>query len=120
MASQVYPSDLTDGEWAILDPLLPLAKAGGRPRSVDLRRIVNGLFYLARAGCAWRYLLRDYRPWSTVYHYFRQFRRDGTWERVHARLRELARERAGRDPTRSSGDHRQSVHSDPSRWATRL
>jgi putative transposase len=67
--------------------------------SVNLRRIVNGLFYLVRSGCAWRYVLRDYGPWSTVYHYSRQFRRDGAWERVHAHLRELARERAGRDPT---------------------
>jgi putative transposase len=101
----VYPSDLTDAEWRILSPLLPAAKPSGRPRSVDLRRIVDGLFYLVRAGCAWasgRYLPRDYGPWSTVYHNFRQFRRDGTWERVHAHLRELARVRAGRDPTPSA------------------
>lgn len=98
----VYPSDLTDGEWKLLSPFLPTAKPGGRPRSVDLRRILNGLLYLVRSGCAWRYLPRDYGPWSTVYHYFRQFRRDGTWERVHAHLRELARERAGRDPTPSA------------------
>ena len=102
MASQVYPSNLTDAEWALLAALLPSAKPGGRPRSVDLRRVVNGLFYLVRAGCAWRYLPRDYGPWSTVYHYFRQFRRDGTWERVHAHLRELARRRVGREPTPSA------------------
>jgi len=102
MASPVYPSDLTDAEWILLSSRLPPAKPGGRPRSVSIRRIVNGLFYLVRAGCAWRYLPRDYGPWSTVYHYFRQFRRDGTWERVHARLRELARERVGRDPTPSA------------------
>jgi putative transposase len=99
---RVYPSDLTEVEWVMLAGLLPPAKAGGRPRSVDLRRILNGLFYLVRAGCAWRYLPRDYGPWSTVYHYFRLWRSDGAWERIHDRLRELARERAGRDPTPSA------------------
>jgi len=67
-----------------------------------MRRIVNGLFYLVRAGCAWRYLPREYGAWSTVYHYCRQFRLDGTWERIHTRLRERARERARRDPTPSA------------------
>ena len=99
MASHVYPSDLSDEEWSLLAPLLPAAKPGGRPRSVDVRRILNGLFYLVRSGCAWRYLPRDDGPWSTVYHYFRCWRNDGRWEQVHTQLRELARERAGRDPT---------------------
>ena len=71
MAVQVYPSDLVDVEWALLTELLPTAKPGGRSRSVDLRLILNGLLYLVRSGCAWRYLPRDYGPWSTVYHYFR-------------------------------------------------
>ena len=105
MATLVYPSDLTDAEWGVFAPLLPTAKPGGRPRSVNLRRVVNGLFYLVRSGCAccaWRYLPRDYGPWSTVYHYFRQFRRDETWEQVHRRLREAARMRAGREPTPSA------------------
>lgn len=102
MATPVYPSDLTDAEWSVFAPLLPAAKPGGRPRSVNLRRIVNGLFYLVRAGCAWRYLPRDYGPWSTVYHYFRLWRSSGTWEQVHGRLRELARERVGREPTPSA------------------
>lgn len=105
MASQVYPvypSDLTDTEWAVLSPLLPPARPGGRPRSVDLRRILNGLLYLVRSGCAWRYLPRDYGPWSTVYHYFRCWRNDGRWEQIHRRLRERARQRAGREPTPSA------------------
>jgi transposase len=63
---------------------------------------VNGLFYVVRAGCAWRYLPREYGAWSTVYPYFRQFCRDGTWERVQAQLRELARKRAGRESTPSA------------------
>lgn len=110
MALPVYPSDLTDAEWAVIGAFLPPAKPGGRPRSVDVRRIMNGLFYLVRSGCAWRYLPRDYGLWSTVYHYFRQFCRDGTWEQLHARLRELVRVRAGREPTPSAAIiDRQSV-----------
>lgn len=102
MATPVYPSDLTDAEWALLAPLLPGPKSGGRPRSVDVRRILNGLFYLVRSGCAWRYLPRDYGPWSTVFHYFRQWRQAGIWEQLHRRLRELVRQRAGREPTPSA------------------
>jgi putative transposase len=67
-----------------------------------MRRIVNGLFYLLRSGCAWRYLPRAYGPWQTVYWYFRQWRLDGTWIRIHTQLRELARLHAGRDPTPSA------------------
>jgi putative transposase len=102
MAIQVYPSDLSNEEWLLLAPLLPPAKSGGRPRSIDLRRILNGLFYLVRSGCAWRYLPREYGPWSTVYHYFRVWRSNGSWEQVHAQLRTLTRERAGRSPTPSA------------------
>jgi putative transposase len=83
----------------VLAALLPPAKPGGRPRSVDLRRIVNGLCSLVRSGCAWRYLPRDYGPWSTVSQYFRLWRQAGIWEHLYSRLRELARQRAGREPT---------------------
>jgi len=98
----VYPSDVNDAEWALLAPLIPASKPHGRPRSSDMRRITNGVFYLLRTGCAWRYLPRDYGPWQTVYYYFRQWRRDGTWIAIHAHLRELARLHAGRDPTPSA------------------
>lgn len=98
-----HPSDLTDYEWDLLVPLLPPARPGGRPRSVDLRTVLDALFYLLRTGCAWRYLPRTYGPWSTVYHYFRTWRNDGTWENVHARLREVVRLRAGRAATPSAG-----------------
>jgi putative transposase len=97
-----YPSDLSDSEWALLEPLLPAAKPGGRPRGVNLRRILNGLFYLLRTGCAWRYVPREYGPWSTVYHYFRLWRRAGAWERMHTTLRERVRRRLGREPTPSA------------------
>lgn len=86
----------------MLAPLIPAAKPHGRPRSVDMRRIVNGLFYLLRSGCAWRYLPRAYEAWQTVYYSFRRWRLDGTWDRIHGQLRELARLHAGRDPTPSA------------------
>lgn len=97
-----YPSDLSDHEWQVLAPLLPPAKSGGRPRTVNLRRVLNGIFYLLRGGCAWRMLPRDYGPWSTVYDYFRKWRLDGTWERIHTTLRERVRQQAGREPTPSA------------------
>jgi transposase len=78
----IYPSDLTDAEWVLLAPLIPAAKSGGRPRSVNMRRIVNGLVYLLRTGCAWRYLPQEYEPWPTIYWYFRRLSRD--YERLCA------------------------------------
>jgi transposase len=97
-----YPSDLSDREWAMLEPLLPPAKPGGRPRSVKLRRILNGIFYLLRTGCAWRYLPREYGPWSTVFHYFRLWRKASLWERIQEVLRERVRQALGREPTPSA------------------
>jgi putative transposase len=67
VAKQVDPSDVNDVEWALLAPLIPPAKPRGRPRAVEMRRIVNGLFYVLRGGCAWRYLPQEYGPWQTVY-----------------------------------------------------
>jgi putative transposase len=66
MAIRVYPSDMNEDEWALLAPLIPPAKPRGRPRSVDMRRLVEGVFYLLRSGCAWRYLPGEYGPWQTV------------------------------------------------------
>jgi putative transposase len=104
MASQVYPSDLSDDEWTLLSPLIPAAKPGGRPRSVQIRCILNGIFYVLRTGCAWRYLPSEseYGPWPTVYYYLRRWRLEGTWEQIHTHLREVARLQAGRDPTPSA------------------
>jgi transposase len=102
MPPAVYPSDLTDAEWAVLEPLLPPAKPGGRPRRVDLRQILNGIFYLLRSGCAWRYLPREYGPWTTVFHYFRRWRLDRTWKQIQAVLREGMRRAVGREPTPSA------------------
>lgn len=96
-----YPTDLTDREWAILEPLVPAPKPGGRPCRWERRELLNAMFYLVRSGEAWRLLPHDLPPWQTVYHYFRLWRKDGTWERIHTRLREETRRQMGRDPTPS-------------------
>ena len=102
LPSVSYPTDLTDREWALLEPLLPPAKPGGRPRSVNLRVILNGLFYVLRSGCQWRLLPRTYGPWSTVYAYYRAWRLQGVWERIHTLLRRRLRRHSGREPTPSA------------------
>ncbi len=96
MRCKTYTSDVTDGEWAVIMPLLPAAKLGGRPRTTDLREVVNATFYLLRGGCGWRLLPHDFPVWQTVYDYFRKWRQAGVWERVHAALRRQVRRRAGR------------------------
>jgi putative transposase len=102
MLSSASSTDLSNQEWAVLAPLLPPAKPGGRPRSVDLRCILDGIFYLLRSGCAWRLLPHEFPCYQTVYHSFRSWRLDGTWERIHTWLLEQARMRAGREPTPSA------------------
>jgi putative transposase len=102
MPAASYPSDLTDAEWARLEPLLPAAKPGGRPRKWPMRTILAALFSLLRAGCAWRMRPRCFPPWSTVHHDARQWRLDGTWERIHTALREQERVRQGRAPQPSA------------------
>jgi len=97
-----YPSDMTEEEWRVLEPLIPPAKAGGRPREVEMRGVINGIFYVLRSGCAWRMLPHDLPPWPTVYYYFWCWRRDGTWERLQDRLRTQVRERAGREASPSA------------------
>ena len=85
---QAYDTDITDEQWEILEPLLPPAKQGGRPRTVDMRDIINALFYILSAGCAWRLLPHDLPPWQTVYYYFRQWNQDQTWQEINDHLRE--------------------------------
>ncbi|BAZ83801.1 transposase, IS4 family protein [Sphaerospermopsis reniformis] len=82
-----YPSNLTSQQWELLSGLILEAKKGGRKRSVDMEAVVNAILYILSAGCAWRMLPHDCPKWKTVYHYFRQWRKDGTWEKIHERLR---------------------------------
>jgi transposase len=98
-----YPSDLTDAEWGEIAPLIPPARKGGRPRKTDMRAALNGLLYLLRTGCQWRYLPKDFPPRSTIYNIFRQWQRDGDWDRIHHALLVKLREAMGREPSPSAG-----------------
>jgi putative transposase len=97
-----YPSDLTDAQWALMALLLPPAKPGGRPRAVDLREVVNTLFYQARTGCQWDFLPHDLVPKGTAYDYFARWHDDGTWQKIVDALRGRIRTEAGRDETPSA------------------
>jgi putative transposase len=97
-----YPSDLTDEQWEVIKPLLPPAKRGGRPRGVDLREVVNTLFYQARTGCQWEYLPHDLLPKSTARDYFDAWHEDGTWQKLVDALRVLIRKAKGREETPSA------------------
>lgn len=94
---KAYPSDLSDAEWEVLKPLLPEPKVRGRKRKVNLREIVNAIFYVLRTGCQWDYLPHDFPPADTVYGYFRQWKNDGTWERLNDRLRRTVRQAVGKE-----------------------
>ncbi len=97
-----YPTDMTDEQWDLLLPLLPAAKPGGRPRTVDLRGVVNAIFYIVVAGCAWRMLPKEFPNWKTVYHYFRAWCLDGTWEQIHAQLVQWERVMQGHEAAPSA------------------
>jgi putative transposase len=98
-----YKTDLTDEQWAILEPMIPPAKSGGRPREVNMREVLNTLFYQNKTGCQWDMLPHDLQPKSTVYGYFARWRDDGTWQRLVDALRPQVRTAAGREPTPSAG-----------------
>lgn len=99
-----YPSDLSDSEWAIVEPLMPEASwFTHRPREHSYREILNGIFYITRGGCSWRMMPSDLPHWKTVYHYFRSWRRSGFLERIHTTLREKARIKMGREAQPSAG-----------------
>src|SRR5919199_3508362 len=92
-----YPSDLTDAEWALVEPLIPPAKRGGRKREVDVRQVLDGTLYVLATGCQWRALPKDLPPRSTVHGYLTLWAWDGTLGRLHHALFVLARERAGKE-----------------------
>lgn len=99
---KTYPSDLTDAQWAILEPLVPASKHGGRPRTVNMREIINTILYLNRTGCQWDMLPHDLLPKSTVYEYFAQWRDDGTWAKFVGALRAEVRTQEGHEATPSA------------------
>jgi putative transposase len=101
MERKPYSSDLTDDQWKLIEPFVPPEGRGGRHRSVDMREVINGIFYLTRSGCAWRAIPHDLPNWNTCRHYYDRFRRDGSWVLIHERLRERCRWKAGRcsEPT---------------------
>ena len=100
---RAYQTDLSDAEWECIKPLVPTPPGVGRPRVHPLREILDAIFYVVRSGCAWRLLPNDFPPWKTIHHYFRTWRLDGTWERMHAALRKRVRVRMNRDPEPSAG-----------------
>jgi transposase len=102
MARRRYPTDLTDAQWRVLEPLVPPALPGGRRREVDMREVLNGIFYHARGGASWRMLPHDLPPWGTVHYYHRRWRREGAWQRIHDALRGKVRRQAGREATPSA------------------
>jgi putative transposase len=100
---KAYPTDLSDAEWQTIEPLLPKRKSPrGRRRQVPFREILNAIFYVLRTGCSWRMLPHDLPTWKTVYHYFRVWRQDGTWQRIHDQLRADLRVAEGREPEPSA------------------
>ena len=102
METSHYDTDLTDEQFALIEPLLPRAKKMGRPPA-DLRAVLNAIVYLVRTGCQWRMLPHDFPPWKAVSYYFYTWRDQGVWEQVHAALRAQVRGLDGREPTPSAG-----------------
>src|SRR6266568_3872437 len=101
--NQWYPTDLTDRQWDCIKELIPPAKPGGRPRTLEMRAVINAIVYIVVSGCQWRMLPREYPAWQSVYAYFRTWSRDGTWHRIHDTLRAQVRRRAGRHKHPTAG-----------------
>lgn len=97
-----YPSDLTDEQWKLIEPVIPPAKFGGRPHTVNMREVINAVLYLSRTDCSWRMVPHELPPWGTVHYYYRAFRLTGLWPQIHDRLREQVRQKMGRKPTASA------------------
>jgi putative transposase len=102
MTRRTYPTDLTDKQWEILEPLIPAAKNNCRPRELRMREIINAILYLVRGGIAWRLLPHEFPKWSSVYYYFRKWRMCGLWKKIHDRLHEELRKQEEREVTPSA------------------
>jgi putative transposase len=103
MSKQQYPTDLTDNQWNLVKELIPPAKSGGRPGSLDMRLVLNAILYVVVGGIQWRLLPREYPNWKSVYHYFRQWRDSDDWQRLHDTLRAQVRQQAGRHKHLTAG-----------------
>jgi putative transposase len=103
MKTQLYPTDLSDSQWDYIKDLIPAAKAGGRPRTLDMRQVVNAILYVVVGGVQWRMLPHEYPNWKSVYHYFRTWRDAKIWQRIHDTLRALLRRRHGRHKHPTAG-----------------
>ena len=103
MERKAYQTDLTDEQWALIEPYFPPVLPWGRPREHPYREIVNAIFYYVKTGCQWRMLPHDLPPWGTVESYFSIWKRNGLWQRVHDALVRQTRVEAGRDPDPSAG-----------------
>src|ERR1041384_6574999 len=120
MNNKRYSSDLTDGEWNHVKRLIPKAKPGGRPRELNMREVLNGIFYLVCGGIPWELLPKDFPKWKSVYHYFRLWRLQGRWKAIHDRLRGRLRQKQGGRPSPSAAIiHSQSVKPTESRGASK-
>lgn len=102
MTRIAYKTDLTDVQWQEIKPLIPPAKTGGRRRSVNMREVLNAIFYVIRTGCPWEMLPHDLPPYSTAYFYFRRWQKRGVWQQINQALREKIRRIEGRNPQPSA------------------
>jgi transposase len=98
-----FPARLTDAQWAVLEPLVPALRGGGRPPKYTRRAILDAIVYAVRQGCTWRALPDDLPHWNTVFWYYRAWQKDGTWDRIEDALRRAVRTAAGREPEPSAG-----------------
>jgi putative transposase len=97
MSRRPYSTDLTDAQWEILGPMIPAPGETGRPREADMREVFNAILYQVRNGGAWRNLPHEFPPYRTVFYYFTKWRKCGVWKKIHDRLHEMVRKKAGRE-----------------------
>ena len=100
-----YPTNMTDAKWMLIEPFIPPPKKGGRPRETDMREVINAVFYINKAGCQWRMLPNDFPNWPIVYYYFRAWKKDGTWKKIHDAMRGKVRAQAGKKRTTFPRNH---------------
>ncbi len=105
MTRKAYPTDISDQEWDLIKSMIPgeRKRKRGKKREVDMREVVNAIFYILRAGCSWRMMPHDFPAWQTVYSYFQRWQRKGIWLQIHSNLRAQLREMEGRDAEPSAG-----------------